>query len=146
MLNSMSRNISTPSSDHSRREISEHIYAPAPVIYTRNRPFSCHICYIKTHARLLNVSRIPCNRLIQHLIQQLHNQQKAIICHFTMCLLHVSASTWPSSGRYPTKEYSVICHGISTYWEHKDTPIRVKMTFIQMFVCNDIHMKCRTFI
>jgi len=26
-----------------------------------------------------------------------YRQQQTIICHFTMCLLHVSASTWPSS-------------------------------------------------
>ena len=50
------------------------------------------------------VFHVLCNRLIiQHLIQQLHNQQS---CHYTMCLLHVSAPTWPSSERSITKEYN----------------------------------------
>ena len=40
------------------------------------------------------VFHIQCNRLIiQHLIQQTNNS------HFTMSLLHVLASTWPSSRR-----------------------------------------------
>ena len=33
-------------------------------------------------------------------------QSTTIIRHFTICLLQVSASTWPFSGRSPTKEQS----------------------------------------
>jgi len=29
-----------------------------------------------------------------------------IICHFTLCLLHVAALAWPLSGRSPRKECS----------------------------------------
>jgi hypothetical protein len=67
--------------DHSRTEISEHIYSPAAVIDRPTRPTSCHICvgelecYMNTKTRLLDVFLIPCNRLIQHLIQHLRNQQ-----------------------------------------------------------------------
>jgi hypothetical protein len=32
-------------------------------------------------------------------------QSSINVCHFAMCLLHVSAFTWPSSGRSITKEY-----------------------------------------
>ena len=50
---------------------------------------------------------IACNRLIiYHLIQQLYSQQRTIICHFPLCLVLVAASTRPSSGRSPAKEYS----------------------------------------
>jgi len=50
---------------------------------------------------------IACNRLIiYHLIQQLYSQQQTITCHFPVCLVHVVASTRPSSGRSPAKEYS----------------------------------------
>jgi len=35
--------------------------------------------------------------------QTMNNKQP--FCHFTMCLLHVFALTWPSSGRSQTKEH-----------------------------------------
>jgi hypothetical protein len=54
-----------------------------------------------------NVFHITCNILIvQHSIQHQHSEQQAVTCQFTVCLLLVSASTWPSSGRSPTKEYN----------------------------------------
>jgi hypothetical protein len=56
----------------------------------------------QTHC-ILNVLHITCKRLIiHHLIQQLYSEQHTISCHFTMCLVHVSTSTRPSSGRFPT--------------------------------------------
>jgi hypothetical protein len=55
---------------------------------------------------VFNAAHIPCNRQnIQNLIQQF--AQSVINNHlsFMMSLLHVSASTRPSSGRLCTKEY-----------------------------------------
>jgi hypothetical protein len=50
---------------------------------------------------------IVCDRLIiYHLIQKLYSQQQTITCHFPVCLVHVAASKWPSSGRPAAKEYS----------------------------------------
>jgi hypothetical protein len=52
-----------------------------------NLEVECDSC-TKQSTVVVNVFHIPCNRLVvQHLIQQLHNQQQTTICRYTLFII-----------------------------------------------------------
>jgi hypothetical protein len=67
------------------------------IFYSEHREKNKGIKVIIDHK--INELKIPAY-VIQHL-----SQHKTVIYQFMMCLVDVSASTWPSSGRSPTTEY-----------------------------------------